>query len=78
MNAEMERALSMARAHDLARERAQGLRDEAVARLWSRIEDALARSAQGASRSARRLWARLQRHRGAAPMAGCYNAASRS
>lgn len=55
MNAEMDRYLSVARAHDLARDRAVQLRHEAMVRFWAQLDEALARAAGHAGRSARRL-----------------------
>lgn len=53
----------IARIHDLAREQAQALRDEAIAGTWHELDLALTAGADQAGRAARRWVHRLQRHR---------------
>ena len=70
---ELRHAIELARTHEVARERAKQLRDEAIASLWHDLSVALKGARGQASHLARRLTHRLvrllQRRSTAAP--GC-------
>ncbi len=60
-----------ARLHDLARERAEDLRQEAVTNLWRDLDHALASAADHSARAARRWAQRLHHHRRQREAANC-------
>ena len=63
MNTERPSHLRLARLHDLAHEEARRLRNEAIAHLWSDLDEALSAAADTARRAAHRLTYRWLRHR---------------
>jgi hypothetical protein len=63
MNESTSDSVTTARVHDLARERAEDLRKDAITNLWRDLDHALASAADHSARAARRWAQRLHQHR---------------